>query len=65
MAGDRSYTSSTILHHQICSFTDGTGCIDDIIYKDDILTFDISDDGHLCDFVSFGTALMADDHRDS
>ena len=62
MAGSSTYATSPIGHHQVSSLADRTRRIDDVVHEDDVLTFDIPDDGHLGDFVGLGTTLMTDDH---
>src|SRR5690606_11850470 len=50
----------TVFHDKRGGLRKGTRCIADVIDKDDILSFDITDDGHGLDFVGTFTLLIAD-----
>ena len=62
MAGDSADTASTVLDHQVSSLTDRPSRVDDVVYEDHILALDLTDDGHLGDFVGLGSALVTDHH---
>ena len=65
MRSNSAYALSPISYHKVRSLSDSTCSIYNIINKDNILTFYISDDTHLCHLISLSTMLVANNHRNA
>ena len=50
-----------IVHDDAGGFADGGTCVDNVVEKDDVLVFHITDKAHFANFVGFVAVLVADD----